>query len=100
MGNVTGIWDCVSSTPMGEQKSVMALHCLGGVVTGTAKTDLETITITEGQFDGRTFTWKMKLTKPFRMSMSAEVTVDGDRFAGAVGSLLGQTEMQGIRRNA
>lgn len=100
MGDITGIWDCVSSTPMGEQKSVMELHCVGGVVTGTAKTDLETITITDGQFDGRTFTWKMKLTEPFRMSMSGEVTVDGDRFAGAVGGLLGQSEMQGIRRNA
>lgn len=100
MADLNGIWDCVSSTPMGEQKSVMELHCEGGVVTGTAKTDLETIVITDGQFDGRTFTWTMKLTEPFKMSMSGEVTVDGDRFTGGVGGFLGKSDMQGVRRRA
>ena len=64
-------------------------------MTGTAKTDLETITITDGQFDGRTFTWKMRLTEPFRMSMSGEVVVDGDSFAGGVGGMLGKSDMNG-----
>lgn len=98
MGGISGTWDCVSSTPMGDQKSVMELSCDGSVVTGTAKTDLETITITDGQFDGSTFTWKMRLTEPFRMSMSGEVVVDGDSFAGGVGGMLGKSDMTGRRR--
>jgi hypothetical protein len=27
MGGIAGTWDCVSSTPMGDQKSVMELSC-------------------------------------------------------------------------
>ncbi len=98
MSAIAGTWDCVSSTPMGEQKSVMALRCDGAAVTGTVTTDLETVEITEGQFDGRTFTWKMKITEPFKMSMSGEVVVDGDAFAGGVGAFLGKSDMRGTRR--
>jgi hypothetical protein len=98
MSGIAGTWDCVSSTPMGEQKSVMDLRCDGTAVSGTVTTDLETVEITEGQFDGRTFTWKMKITEPFRMSMSGEVVVDGDAFEGGVGAMLGKSDMRGTRR--
>jgi hypothetical protein len=99
MAGIAGTWDCVSSTPMGEQKTVMALHCDGEVVTGTATTDLETIEISDGRFDGRTFTWKMRVTEPFRMNMSGEVVVDGDRLEGGVGAgFLGKSDMRGTRR--
>jgi hypothetical protein len=98
MSGIAGTWDCVSSTPMGDQKSVMELRCDGNMVTGTAQSDLETITITDGQFDGRTFSWKMRLTEPFRMSMSGEVIVDGDTFTGGVGGMLGKSDMRGTRR--
>lgn len=33
MADITGVWDCISSTPMGDQKSVMDLRCEGGEVT-------------------------------------------------------------------
>jgi hypothetical protein len=98
MSDIAGTWDCVSSTPMGEQKSVMTLQCTGSQVTGTATTDLETVEITEGQFDGRTFTWKMRITEPFRMSMSGEVVVEGDTMTGGVGAMLGKSDMRGTRR--
>ena len=98
MAVIAGTWDCVSSTPMGEQKSVMTLSCEGTSVTGTATTDLETVEITEGRFDGHTFTWKMRITEPFRMSMSGEVVVDGDTMTGGVGAMLGKSDMRGTRR--
>jgi uncharacterized protein (DUF2147 family) len=101
MSGIAGTWDCVSSTPMGDQKSVMTLHCEGAVVTGTATTDLETIGISDGHFDGQTFTWKMRVTEPFRMSMSGEVIVAGDRLEGGVGAgFLGKSDMRGTRRPA
>lgn len=99
MSDIAGTWDCVSSTPMGDQKSVMELHCVGEVVTGKATTDLETITISDGHFDGRTFKWKMRVTEPFRMSMSGEVIVDGDRMEGGVSAMLGKSDMNGTRRS-
>ena len=86
---------------MGEQKSVMDLQCNGVTVTGTVTTDLETVEITDGQFDGTTFTWKMKITEPFRMSMSGEVIVSGDSLAGGVGvGFLGKSDMTGTRQKA
>jgi hypothetical protein len=98
MASIEGTWDCVSSTPMGDQKSVMTLHCEGEVVTGTAATDLETIEITEGRFDGRTFTWKMRVTEPFKMNLSGEVVVDGDSLSGGVAAFMGSSDMTGTRR--
>jgi hypothetical protein len=74
---------------MGDQKSVMTLKCDGETVTGTSVTDLETIEITDGHFDGRTFSWKMKISEPFRMSMKGEVVVDGDGFTGGVSAFMG-----------
>lgn len=100
MASIDGIWDCVSSTPMGDQKSVMTLECEGEVVTGTSVTDLETIEITDGHFDGRTFSWKMKISEPFRMSMKGEVVVDGDGFTGGVSAFMGSSGMKGTRRPA
>ncbi|MCU0759881.1 MAG: hypothetical protein MUF07_11895 [Steroidobacteraceae bacterium] len=100
MASIDGTWDCVSSTPMGEQKSVMTLKCEGEAVSGTSTTDLETIEITDGHFDGRTFSWKMKITEPFRMSMKGEVVVDGDGFAGAVSAMMMSSDMKGTRRSA
>jgi hypothetical protein len=96
--SIAGKWDCISSTPMGDQKSVMDLACTGTEVTGTVTTDLETVPITEGQYDGRTFTWKMKITEPFKMNMSGEVIVSGDSFEGGVGAFLGKSDMRGTRR--
>lgn len=98
MATIDGIWDCVSSTPMGDQKSVMTLKCDGETVTGTSVTDLETIEISEGHFDGRVFSWKMRLTEPFRMNMKGEVVVDGDTLSGGVSALMGSSAMRGTRR--
>lgn len=81
---------------MGDQKSVMTLKCDGETVTGTSVTDLETIEISEGQFDGRVFSWKMRLTEPFRMK--GEVAVDGDTLSGSVSAFMGSSDMRGTRR--
>lgn len=100
MSGIAGIWDCVSSTPMGDRNSVMHLQCDGTTVTGTVVLETETIPIVDGQFDGSTFTWKMKLTEPFKMSMSGAVKVDGDGFSGDIGAMLGKSDIRGTRRAA
>lgn len=98
MATIDGTWDCVSQTPMGDQKSVMTLRCEAGVVTGTTATELETVEITEGQFDGRVFTWKMRMTAPMKMNLRGEVVVDGDAMSGGVAAFLGSSDMTGRRR--
>jgi hypothetical protein len=98
MATIAGTWDCTSQTPMGAQQSVMTLRCEGETVTGTSVTDLETVEITDGHFDGRTFTWKMRMTEPMKMNLRGEVVVDGDSFAGGVAAFLGSSDMTGRRR--
>lgn len=100
MASIDGTWDCVSSTPMGDQKSVMNLHCEGEIVTGTAATDLETIEITEGRFDGRVFSWKMRVTEPFKMNLSGQAVIEGDTLSGGVSAFMGSSDMTGTRRPA
>jgi hypothetical protein len=99
MSSIDGKWLCFSSSPMGEQKTVLELKSDGEAVTGTATTDMETVTITEGRFDGSQFTWKMKITEPFSMSMSGDVAITGDNLAGGMSvGFLGKTDIRGTRQ--
>lgn len=96
--SIDGKWKCVSSTPMGDQHSVMDLKCDGAIVTGTSTTELESVQIEEGAFDGRVFTWKMKMTEPLKMNLSGEVVVSGNTLEGAIGAgFFGKSELTGTR---
>jgi hypothetical protein len=99
MSSVDGTWDCVMSSPMGDQQSVMELKSAGSGVTGTVTNNYEKLEITDGAFDGKTFTWKMVASFPFKMDMSGKVAVDGDAFTGGVGvGFFGTSDIRGKRR--
>ena len=99
MSGIEGTWDCVMSTPMGDQKSVLELESAGSSVSGTSTNDYEKLEISDGSFDGRTFTWKMVAAFPFRMDMSGKVAVDGDAFSGGVSvGFFGTSDIRGTRR--
>ena len=99
MSGVPGTWDCVMSTPMGDQQSVLELSVAGDAVTGTSTNDFEKLELSDGKFDGRTFRWKMVASFPFKMNLSGEVVVDGDAFSGEVSvGMFGSSAIRGTRR--
>lgn len=99
MTDVTGTWDCVVNSPMGEQKSTMTLTQQGDTVTGTNAGAMGSVDIQEGKVDGDKFTWKMDITVPMPLTLEGDVTVEGDKMAGNVkAGAFGNMPMTGERK--
>ncbi|MFN2258986.1 MAG: hypothetical protein ABR601_04025 [Parasphingopyxis sp.] len=84
MTDVTGTWDAVVNSPMGEQKSTMTLNQEGDTVTGSNAGAQGSVDIQEGKVDGDTFTWKMDITVPMPLTLEGKATVEGDTMAGSI----------------
>jgi len=99
MANVDGQWDCVTKTPMGEQKSVFTVVSSGDTFTGSNAGPMGTLDVIDGKVDGNMLTWKMELKVPMAMMMDATATVDGDTLTGEVKlGAFGVAPMSGTRK--
>lgn len=84
MTDVSGSWEGVVNSPMGEQKSTMTLAQDGNSVTGSNAGAQGSVDIQDGNVDGDTFTWKMDITVPMPMTLEGTATVDGDAMSGTI----------------
>lgn len=99
MSGISGAWDCVTETPLGEQASVLELTAAGDIVTGTSSSRLGTSAISAGRIQDNVFTWEMDVSMPFPMKMKGKMTVDGESMQGAVEvGMFGESAMRGTRR--
>ena len=70
-------WNLVINSPTGTQHSVVTLKSDGGVLTGTISNDSFGLQEIEGgKYDGETLTWKSKITKPLKLTVSYVATLD------------------------
>ena len=84
MTDVSGTWEAVVNSPMGEQKSTMTLKQDGDTVTGTNAGANGSVDIYDGKIDGDTLTWKMDITVPMPLTLEGTATVEGDAMSGKV----------------
>ena len=84
MANVDGSWDTVAKTPMGDQKSTLTVQSAGDSFTGTFSGALGNTEVKEGKVDGDRLTFTIDITVPMPMSLTGDVTVDGDTLNGTV----------------
>jgi len=97
--SVAGTYDCVTKSPMGDQKSVLTLEVDGDTVTGSNAGAQGSMDIEEGKVDGNSATWVMNMTVPMPMKLEASVTVDGDELSGTVkAGAFGEMAMSGTRQ--
>lgn len=82
--SVSGTYDCVIKSPMGDQKSKFTVNADGGSFTGQMAGGMGSMDITDGSVDGNTLTWQMKMTVPMPMTLDCDATVDGDSITGNV----------------
>jgi hypothetical protein len=82
MSSLDGSWTINVTTPMGLQTGTVELTSEGSTLTGNTTNSGETVEITEGTVDGDSATWKADVTKPFPMTLTFNVTVDGDSLSG------------------
>jgi len=98
MADVDGNWDCVTKTPLGDQKSTLTVKSDGSTFTGTNSGSLGSIDVVDGKINGNALSWKMNMTVPMPMTLDCEATIDGDTLTGSVGAgALGSFPMSGKR---
>lgn len=83
--SVGGSYDCVTKSPMGDQKGTFTVEDAGdGTFTGSMVGGTGSMDVEEGKVDGNTLTWKMNMTVPMPMTLDCEATIDGDTLTGNV----------------
>jgi hypothetical protein len=82
--SVEGTWNLVISTPIGKQRAILTLSMKDGVLSGVARDQNhgDEIGLTDLVQDGDRLTWAQSITKPMRLNLTFDVTVDGDHLAG------------------
>ena len=96
--SVAGTYDCLTKTPMGDQKSKFTVTVDGDSFTGQNAGGMGSMDVENGKVDGNTLTWSMKMTVPMPMTLEGEATIDGDALTGSVkAGAFGTFPMTGTR---
>lgn len=96
--SVAGKYECVTKSPMGDQKSVLTINVDGDSWTGSNEGAQGALEITDGKVDGNTVTWSMNMTVPMPLKLEGTATVDGDTITGSVkAGMFGSMAMNGTR---
>ena len=94
-----GNYDCITKTPMGDQKSVFKLVSDGDTFAGVNEGAMGSMDIEDGKIDGNTLTWKMQMKVPMPMTLTGTATIDGDVLTGSVNAgAFGSMAMSGKRQ--
>lgn len=99
MSNVAGSFDCVTKSPMGDQKSVFTVAVDGDSFTGSNAGGMGALDVENGKVDGNKLTWTMNMKVPMPMTLECEATVDGDALTGSIkAGAFGSMAMTGTRQ--
>lgn len=97
--SVAGEYDCVTKSPMGDQKSVLTVNVDGDSWTGSNAGQMGALDINDGKVDGNTLTWTMDMKVPMPMKLEGTATVEGDTITGQVkAGAFGTMAMTGTRK--
>ncbi|MGW7535363.1 hypothetical protein [Amycolatopsis sp. NPDC054798] len=69
-------------TPIGTIKATYTFEETGGVLQGSASGAGETTPLADLTASGDRFTWRQRITRPMRLNLDYDVTVDGDSLSG------------------
>ena len=99
MADVAGSYDCITKSPMGDQKSVFTVQVDGDSFTGQNAGAMGSMDVENGKVDGNKLTWTMNMKVPMPMTLDCEATVDGDTLTGTVkAGAFGSMAMTGTRQ--
>jgi hypothetical protein len=77
-----GTWNLSIRTPVGTIDAVVELRRQDGVLTGVARGAGEEVPLTRVVLDGDRLTWTQAVTRPLRLNLAFDVTVDGATLSG------------------
>ncbi len=97
--SVDGSYDCVTKSPMGDQKSVFTVKSDGDSFTGSNAGAMGALDVENGKVDGNKLTWTMNMKVPMPMTLECEATIDGDALTGMIkAGAFGSMAMTGTRQ--
>lgn len=79
---ITGTWQLRIATPIGTQAVVLELTEHGGTIVGLAKGAAETTPLLDPVLEGNRLTWAQSITRPMRLNLKFDVTIEGDTLTG------------------
>ena len=98
--SVAGSYDCITKSPMGDQKSVFTVTVDGDSFTGSNAGMMGSLDVVDGKVNGNTLTWKMDMKVPMPMTLNCSATVDGDTLTGTIDTgAFGKMAMNGTRKS-
>jgi hypothetical protein len=80
--SLTGTWNMRSSSPVGAQSALLELTEANGVVAGVATNDAESLPLINPTLRGNRLIWQLSMTRPLRVTLTFDVTIDGDTLTG------------------
>ncbi len=80
--SITGSRNIKISTPIGTQSVILELTESGDMIKGIAKGNAETTQLIDPVLAGNRLTWKQSITKPMRLNLTFDVTIDGNTLSG------------------
>ena len=96
--SVAGTYDCVTKSPMGDQKSKFTVTVDGNTFTGQNAGAMGSMDVVDGKVDGNNLTWTMNMTVPMPMKLEGTATIDGDALTGSINAgAFGAMSMTGTR---
>lgn len=79
---VAGTWNLTIATPIGTQRAILDLTETDQGLRGVARADTGDIPLVGLTRTGDRLTWAQSVTRPMRLNLTFDVTVDGDEMTG------------------
>jgi hypothetical protein len=77
-----GKWQVTIATPIGKQTVTFDISTRDGVITGMATQKDEIVPFEEVVPDGNRLTWAQNVTKPLKLRLKFDITVQGNQLSG------------------
>jgi hypothetical protein len=100
MGDIDGEWESVAQSPIGEQRNTVTFTSQpDGSFTGSSTGPMGSSDVIDGKVEGDQVSWKVKITKPFPMTLTIAGTLSGDTIDGNVDTgAFGKFPMKATRK--
>lgn len=82
MTTVAGQWELTIATPIGKLAVVLEIHERDGIISGTARGAAESTPLIDPVLVGDRLTWSQAISKPIRLNLTFDVTIDDDTLSG------------------
>lgn len=93
-----GEWDTIIATPVGKLEVKLDIRMVDGVILGKATQGDEVSAFIHPVLKGHTLCWSQRISKPMRLNLNFEVTVEGDLISGIVkAGILPASKLSGKR---